>query len=216
MLKKKIIVLVSGNGTNFEAIAKYIQNKQLSAEIQTVISDRPEAYALIRAENLNIPTYVINYKTYNDPQDFQNNLFNYISYCNPDLIILAGFMRILSRNFVEHFLGRCINIHPALLPKFTGLHTHERALAAKESEHGISIHFVIPELDAGPIIAQSKLKIYPEDTKETLKKRIQALEVLLYPLIVEWFIHDRLKLTSKGIILDKQLLPPQGYLYETE
>lgn len=211
--RKKLVILVSGKGTNLDAIVHYLGKQNLSADIVGVISDRPDAYALSRAETYGLPCYVIDYATYAHPRNFQEDLSNRLQTLSPDLIVLAGFMRILSTEIVEHFYGKLINIHPSLLPKFRGLKTHERVLASGELQHGTTVHFVTPELDEGPIIAQCRLNLMPGETTESLKLRVQALEHQLYPVVIAWYVQERLKLTAQGVVFDDSLLSPQGYQY---
>lgn len=213
--KKKLVILVSGQGTNLDAIVHYLDKQNLAAQIVGVVSDRPHAYALARAQSYGLDCYTVDYKSYATPRAFHESLFECLKHLSPDLIVLAGFMRILSADLVTHFYGKLINIHPSLLPKLRGLNTHERILASNELEHGTTVHFVNPALDEGPIIAQSRLSIMPGETPETLKKRVQELEHQLYPVVVAWYIQERLKLTDKGVVLDGSLLSPQGYQYES-
>lgn len=177
----KLVVLVSGNGSNLGAIIKEIQLGSLNAEICTVISNRPDAYGLTRARDANIPVTVINHEDYENREAFDLALMQCIDKSQPDLIILAGFMRILSDDFVEHYLGRMINIHPSLLPKYQGLNTHQRVLEAGEKEHGVTVHYVTPELDSGPIILQAKVPVLEGDDEKTLEERIHRAEHQIYP-----------------------------------
>jgi phosphoribosylglycinamide formyltransferase-1 len=183
----KIVVLLSGNGSTFQAIADRCQQEPGVVEIAAVISNKPDAYGLVRAEKMGIRTQVLEPRNFSNQQAYHQALQNHIdSYLtsSKDLIILAGYMRILSPEFVNHFKNRILNIHPSLLPKFPGLHTHQRAIEAGETEHGTSIHVVTAELDAGLIIAQAKVKIEPDDTAESLEKRVKVLEQALYPEVL--------------------------------
>lgn len=181
----RLVILLSGSGTIFEAIVKAIEEKRLDASIIAVISDNPNAYGLIRANEHHLATTVINPKQYADKNDFQTALKEYLITLNPDLIVLSGFMRILSTDIVRAFPRRIVNIHPALLPKYPGLHTHERVLQAGDQEHGTTVHFVDEGLDTGPIIAQKKLRVLPDDTPASLQQRVKALEQELYPEVLQ-------------------------------
>ncbi len=190
----RLIVLLSGSGTLFEAIAMAIEEKRLNAQVVKVISDNPKAYGLERAKKHHIETLVIDAKTFADKNEFQAALKTALINENPDLIVLSGFMRILSPELVRAFPKRIINIHPALLPRYPGLHTHERVLQAGDTEHGTTVHFVDEGLDSGPIIAQRKLEVLPEETPESLQERVKELERVLYPEVLEWFVKGSIKL----------------------
>ncbi len=178
-----IVVLISGSGSNLQAL---IDAQQAGApfEIKAVISNRPDAYGLERAAQANIPHHIIDHKAYTDRADFDQSLIDCIKQYQPDLVVLAGFMRKLTPGFIQAFPNRIINIHPSLLPKYPGLHTHQRALDAGDSEHGVSIHVVTEDLDAGPLLAQSKCTIEPNDNADHLKTKVQQLEHKLYPEVV--------------------------------
>lgn len=177
----KLIILISGNGSNLQAIIDNIQQGKLPVHLQAVISDRPGAYGLTRAQNANISIHTIDYKQYSDRKAFDKALMQQIDAYQPDLIVLAGFMRILTPEFVQHYLGKLINIHPSLLPKYQGLHTHRRVLEARETEHGASVHYVTPELDSGPIILQARIPVLSSDTEDSLKQRVHRAEHRIYP-----------------------------------
>jgi phosphoribosylglycinamide formyltransferase-1 len=208
--KQKIVVLLSGHGSNLQAIIDHLATHPLPAEISAVISDNPTAYGLERARMAHIPVAILNYRGYTNNLEFQQALLTTLQAQQPDLIILAGFMRILAPSVVAPFAGRMLNIHPSLLPRHPGLHTHERVIAAQETEHGATVHFVTSDLDAGPIIAQARLPVLPTDTPESLKERVHHLEHHLYPTMIEWFITGRLQLTEAGVTLDQRLLPAEG------
>lgn len=191
-----IVVLISGNGSNLQAIIDAIAAKKLSANISAVISNRADAFGLERAKKANIPIHVLPNKDFKSTNDYDKALQQCIDQYQPQLIVLAGFIRILGKDFVKHYYGKIINIHPSLLPKYTGLNTHQRVLDAKEKEHGVSIHFVTEDLDSGPIIAQAKLIIEPNDTAETLKHKIHQLEHLLYPQVIQQFSEGKIRLES--------------------
>jgi phosphoribosylglycinamide formyltransferase-1 len=181
----RLVVLLSGDGSIFEAIVAAIEAQRLNAEILMVISDNPTAYGLTRARLHNLNTQVINVKEYNDKNEFQRALKETLIRLNPDFIVLSGFMRILTADIIQAFPKQILNIHPALLPKYPGLHTHERVLAAGEKIHGTTVHFVDEGLDSGPIIAQRELTILPEDTVESLQQRVKELEKMLYPGVLQ-------------------------------
>jgi len=187
-----IIVLISGNGTNLQAIIDAI-DKGLPAQIRAVISNRDDAYGLERARLANIPTEVLPYKGFKDRVDYDLALEKLIDKYQPKLVVMAGFMRIIGPELVKHLRGRLINIHPSLLPKYRGLDTHQRVLAAGDKEHGVSIHFVTDDLDGGPIIAQAKIEIAPDDTPETLEAKIHKQEHILYPEVIRGFATGKYK-----------------------
>ncbi|ABX78572.1 phosphoribosylglycinamide formyltransferase [Coxiella burnetii] len=207
-----IVVLISGNGTNLQAIIGAIQ-KGLAIEIRAVISNRADAYGLKRAQQADIPTHIIPHEEFPSRTDFESTLQKTIDHYDPKLIVLAGFMRKLGKAFVSHYSGRMINIHPSLLPKYTGLNTHERALAAGETEHGVSVHYVTEDLDAGPLICQARLSITPQDTPETLKTRIHALEHIIYPEVLSWFAAGRLNYHNNQVFLDGKPLAKSGHAF---
>ena len=212
MKKLPIIVLISGNGSNLQAIINAIY-KGLLVEIQAVISNKATAYGLKHAQQANIPIHIISHENFPSRTYFEKILIKTINRYQPKLIILAGFMRKLSKVFISHYNGRIINIHPALLPKYTGLNTHERVLAAKESEHGSSVHYVTEDLDGGPIICQTHFQITTHDTVTTLKENIHALERVIYPEVLSWFAAGRLLLQNDQVLLDGTLLPKLGKQY---
>lgn len=179
-----IVILISGNGSNLQAIIDAIQHNHWPISIKAVITNCPNAFGLERARRAHIKTEVIDHRLYQDRETFDSALANIIDGYAPELIVLAGFMRKLTPNFVAHFHNRIINIHPSLLPKYRGLHTYEKALANHDSEHGVSIHYVTESLDDGPIIAQKRFPILEDDTVATLKARTQALEHRLLPQVI--------------------------------
>jgi phosphoribosylglycinamide formyltransferase-1 len=204
-----IVVLISGNGTNLQAIIDAVKRGELPAEIRAVISNRPRAFGLERARRANIPAEVIDHTRYPDRDGFDAALQAAIDRHQPKLVVLAGFMRILTPRFVRHYHGRMLNVHPSLLPAFRGLDTHRRALAAGVKEHGVSIHFVTDELDGGPVIVQQKIPILPGDDAARLAARAQEQEHRLYPLVIRWFAQGRLKLHDNRIMFDgKPLVSP--------
>lgn len=198
------VVLISGSGSNLQSL---IDNAQkIDLEICLVISNKADAYGLERAKKANIPTQVIEHTEFDSREAFDQQLSQVIDQHQADLVILAGFMRILSAEFTQKYTGRMLNIHPSLLPKFQGLHTHQRAIDAGETEHGASVHFVTAELDGGPVIAQRKVKVLPEDDADTLAARVLAEEHKLYPQVVHYFAQGRLSCTDNQALLDGEVV----------
>ena len=181
---KKIAVMISGNGTNLEAIVKACHANNIYGEIVYVISNNPDAYGIERAKKYNIPVKIIDHKVYTNRDDFDDALKEFLDNLEVDLIILAGFMRILGKNITEKFYGKMINLHPSLLPLYPGLNTHTQALNNKDEYHGISIHFVSAELDAGPLIAQGKVSVKADDDLEKLVSKIHKVEHDLLPKVI--------------------------------
>ncbi len=177
----KLVVIISGNGSNLGAIIGEIQHHRLNAEIVHVISNRPGVYGLSRAEEADIPVSVIDHKDYASREAFDQALTQRIDPYQPDLVVLAGFMRILSDAFVDHYLGKLINIHPSLLPDYQGMNTHQRVLDAGEKQHGVTVHYVIPELDNGPIILQGDVPVLEGDDADSLEQRVHQAEYQIYP-----------------------------------
>ena len=207
---KKIVVLVSGQGSNLQALIDAQQQGRISGTISAVFSNNPDAYGLERAELAGIPHHAVDAKSYADRASFDLALAQAIDHYQPDLLVLAGYMRILSAEFVQHYAGRMLNIHPSLLPKYPGLHTHRQALENGDQEHGTSVHFVTDELDGGPVILQAKVPVFAGDTEEDITARVQTQEHAIYPLVVSWFIEGRLAMRDNRAWLDGVPLPPQG------
>ena len=176
-----IVILISGRGSNMISIVDAIESGSLKAKVAAIISNRPDAAGLKFAQKAHIPTVVINHKDFESRELFDQALAKEIDQYSPSLVVLAGFMRILTTEFVEHFAGKLINIHPALLPKFKGLNTHQRAIDAGEKEHGASVHIVTPELDDGPVVMQARVPVLADDTEQTLAARVLKQEHTLYP-----------------------------------
>jgi phosphoribosylglycinamide formyltransferase-1 len=208
----RILVLVSGTGTNLQSLIEATKTQGFPGRIVAVGSNRPEAPALGRAAQAGVDTFVVDHTRYETRQDFDGMLRAQINRYAPDLIVMAGFMRILTTEFVRAFHGQMLNIHPSLLPKYPGLDTHRRALAAGDNLHGATIHFVTEDLDGGPVVAQADLTIKPDDTPETLAKRVQEKEHLLYPIVVRWFCEGRLQLAGDEVLFDGELLTAPFYL----
>ena len=198
------VVLISGSGSNLQSLID--KSKDINLEISCVISNNPNAYGLKRAKKANIETKILDHNEFSSRESYDNSLKEIIEKFNPEVIILAGFMRILTANFVNHFLGRVLNIHPSLLPKYPGLHTHQRAIDAGDKAHGVSVHFVTTELDGGPIIAQKKIEVYLDDDADSLSKRLLKEEHIIYPRVVQWFAQGRLILKDNMAYLDKKLI----------
>lgn len=189
---KNIVILISGRGSNMEAVVRAAEAEQWPARIAAVISNRADAGGLDFAAARGIPTAVVPNKDYPTREAFDAALQAVIDGYAPDLVVLAGFMRILTPAFVEHYAGRMLNIHPSLLPLYPGLHTHEAAIAAGDAEHGATVHFVTAELDHGPMVDQARVPLLPGDTPQTLAARVLTQEHILYPRAVRWFIEDKL------------------------
>ncbi|MBZ9557081.1 MULTISPECIES: phosphoribosylglycinamide formyltransferase [Modicisalibacter] len=207
---RRVVVLISGNGSNLQALIDAQAYGELGGEIVAVISNKADAYGLKRAHDAGIEAVALPHREYDSRDAFDGALIKVIERHEPDLVVLAGFMRILTPMFVHRFNGRLLNIHPSLLPAYQGLNTHARALADGVEEHGVSVHFVTEELDGGPVVMQAALKIRPGDSEETVVERIHAREHLIYPIAVRWFLEGRLQLGAEGPTLDGVPLPPQG------
>ena len=197
-----IVVLISGSGSNLQTIIDRIADKSLNAQICAVISNKPDVYGIERAKKAHIPTEIIDHRLYEERDSFDAELTQRIDKYKPELIVLAGFMRILTDDFVNHFYGKMINIHPSLLPKYQGLHTHKQALEAGDTEHGLSIHYVSAELDSGPVILQKSVPVLKNDTEKTLAERVLTEEHIAYPQVIQWFSQGRLQLKDNRVILD--------------
>ncbi|GGY90353.1 MULTISPECIES: phosphoribosylglycinamide formyltransferase [Shewanella] len=206
----RVLVLISGNGSNLQAIMDQALPKA-PYQVVGVISNKADAYGLVRARAAGIASHYVMVNPEESRADYDLRLSEAIEQLQPDLIVLAGFMRILSDELVKAYQGRMINIHPSLLPKFTGLHTHQRAIEAGEQEHGASVHFVTPTLDAGPVILQAKVPVFDDDTVELLAERVHEQEHAILPLVVKWFAEGRLKMLDGKAWLDNQPLGAAGY-----
>lgn len=209
----KLLILISGDGSNLQAFIEECQSGALPATICAVISNRPGAYGLERARQANIDTHSIDHTEFDSRESFDRALMQRIDQYAPELIILAGFMRILTPAFVNHYHGRLLNIHPSLLPKYPGLNTHQRALDAGDKETGATVHFVTEQLDGGPPVVQVGVAIGKDDDAASLAQRILRYEHLIYPLAARWFAEGRLLLEENRAVLDGEVLPPGGFLY---
>ncbi|MGI9292774.1 MAG: phosphoribosylglycinamide formyltransferase [Pseudomonadales bacterium] len=212
----RLVILVSGSGSNLQAFIDATQNGVLDAKICAVISNRAEAYGLQRAANADIPTQVINHRQFDSREAFDTELLACVQHYQADLILLAGFMRILTPVFVGPLEGHLLNIHPSLLPNYPGLHTHQRALDAGDTEHGVTVHFVTQELDSGAPIIQAKVPVLPDDNATTLAERVLKQEHIIYPLAANWYIEGRVRLHGGRALLDGETLPPSGYAFNAK
>ncbi|UTW13567.1 phosphoribosylglycinamide formyltransferase [Marinobacterium rhizophilum] len=210
MTQKRIVVLLSGSGSNLQALIDATQSGRIQGRIVAVISNKPDVKGLERAQDAGIAALLLDHKGFDSREAFDDALQQLIDRQAPDLIILAGFMRILTAGFVRHYLGRMLNIHPSLLPKYKGLHTHQRAIDAGDSEHGCTVHFVTPELDGGPLILQASVPVEAGTSADQLQQQVLKCEHHIYPLAVEWFCAGRLSLTTTGVTLDGIQLPASG------
>lgn len=213
-MSARIVVLISGSGTNLQALIDACNSADYPGNIVGVISNKADAYGLTRAQQADIPALALSHKAFDSRESYDQALIEKIDAFSPDLIVLAGFMRILTPDFVQHFHGKLLNIHPSLLPKYQGLNTHQRAIDAGDSEHGVSVHFVTEELDGGPVILQAKVPVFEQDTAEELAARVHEQEHRIYPLVVKWFGQNRLNMTNEQAVLDGQVLPATGYASE--
>lgn len=202
----KILVLASGSGTNFQALMDASRERDFPGQVVALGCNQPKAYVLKRAAQANVDTFTVNHKEFGSREEFDAALMAHILRHNPDLIVLAGFMRVLTPDFVRAFRGKLLNVHPSLLPKYTGLNTHQRALEAGDRTHGVSIHFVTEDLDGGPVIAQAEVAVAPEDSSETLAGKVQKKEHLLYPIVVRWFCEGRIQLGRDQVLFDGQTM----------
>lgn len=199
-----LVVLISGSGSNLQAIMDACASGAINAEVRAVISNRPDAYGLERARAAGIATHVVDHRGFETRRSFESELERLIDNHNPGLVVLAGFMRILTPEFVNRYLGRLINIHPSLLPNFQGLNTHQRAIDAGAKEHGVSVHFVTPELDGGPVIIRAVVPVQKGEDAQTLAQQVLTQEHIIYPQAINWFAQGRLRLTAGAALLDGQ------------
>ena len=206
---KSIVILISGRGSNMEALLAAVARNELPVRIAAVISNRPDAKGLQTAAAQGVPTAVVDHKGYAGREAFDAALAECIDGYAPDLVVLAGFMRILTEGFVRHYEGRLLNIHPSLLPSFPGLHTHQRALEEGVRIHGCTVHFVTPALDHGPVVVQAAVPVLDGDDEAALAARVLKQEHLVYPLAVRWFAEGRLQLVEGRVRLDAERpVPP--------
>jgi len=202
-----VVILISGRGSNMQAIIEAVRRGELPLDIRAVISNRPQAAGLLRAKQAGIATVSIDHTLFKDRHAFDQALQTTIDRYQPGLVILAGFMRILSADFVAHYRGSMLNVHPSLLPDFPGLNTHQRALDAGCKVHGASVHFVTADMDGGPVVLQVRVPVYPQDTAASLAARVLTQEHRLYPLAIRWFAEGRLTVNDHGqALLDGAIL----------
>ena len=215
-MSKRIAVLLSGRGSNFQSILSASQSGTLGGEIALVISNRPGAGGLDIAREVGIATALIDHQAYATREAFDADLAGALESQSPDLIVLAGFMRILTSEFVSRFAGRLMNIHPSLLPLYPGLHTHQRALDAGDTHAGATVHYVTGELDGGPPVLQAKVAVQPDDNADSLAARVLRVEHEIYPTAIEWHLSERLQFRSGTLYLDGSALPPTGQQWKSE
>lgn len=209
--KPRVVVLISGNGSNLQALLDAQAHDELGGEIVAVVSNKADAYGLKRARDAGVDAVALPHREYDSREAFDAALIKVIDRHEPDLVVLAGFMRILTPAFVDRYRGRMLNIHPSLLPAYQGLNTHARALADGVTEHGVSVHFVTEELDGGPVVIQAAVKVKPDQDIDELIEKVHAREHLIYPIAVRWFLEGRVKLSPDGqVTLDNMPLPATG------
>ena len=211
--KCRIVVLISGSGSNLQALIDDQQQSDLPIDICAVISNRADAYGLVRAQEAGIANDCLDHRAYPVREDFDRRLLEKINSYQPQLVVLAGFMRVLTTHFVRHYKGRMLNIHPSLLPKYPGLNTHQRVLDAGDKQHGVTVHFVTEKLDGGPPVIQAMIPVMDGDDADSLQQRIHQQEHRIYPMAVDWFASGRLEMVSDSkVLLDGEPLPASGYL----
>jgi len=202
----RLCVVISGRGSNMLTIARACASGAINASMALVIADRPEAGGIVSARELGLPVEVLAARGFSDRSAFEQALCRAIDASGAQLVVLAGFMRILSAAFAAHYAGRMLNIHPSLLPLYPGLHTHERALAAGDAQHGCSVHYVTGVLDGGPLVMQARVPVLPGDTPESLSARVQQQEHIIYPEVIGLIAAGRLSLRGETLMLDGQAL----------
>jgi phosphoribosylglycinamide formyltransferase-1 len=208
-----LAILISGRGSNLQAFIDACASGELAATISVVISNTPGAPGLQKAAEAGIATQVVDHRDFDSREAFDAALVRELAGHAIDLVILAGFMRILTPVFIAPFAGRLLNIHPSLLPKYTGLHTHQRALDAGDDEAGVTVHFVTAELDGGPPVLQARVPVLATDTAESLAQRVILEEHVIYPIAARWYLEQRLELTEQGAFLDGKPIPETGIRY---
>lgn len=205
-----VVILISGRGSNLQAILDETRTGKLPIEIRAVISNNPAAEGLQHAHAAGVKTEIIDHRDYAERSQFDAMLMRAIDRYAPRLVVLAGFMRILGKDFIHHYAGRLLNIHPSLLPAFKGINTHARALAAGASQHGASVHFVTNDLDGGPVIVQASVPVHAGDNADTLAARVLREEHRILPLAIRWFMEKRLTIRNGHVLLDGETRPEQG------
>lgn len=214
--KPRLAILISGRGSNMQAFIEACNRGALDADIGVVMSNNPDAAGLKRAADSGIATRCINHRDYDSREAFDAAMVTALAPFEPDLVILAGFMRILTPVFIEPFYGRLLNIHPSLLPKYPGLNTHQRALDAGDTEAGVTVHYVTPELDGGPPIIQARVPVLPGDDADSLAARVILQEHVIYPIAAQWHLQGRLQLDNEGAYLDGKRIPATGIQHDAE
>ena len=213
----RLVILISGSGSNLQSFIDACKQDgsagKLGAQITAVISNKPDVKGLTRAADANIPNIVVDHRAFDSRDEFDTNLADVIESFTPDLVVLAGFMRILTPQFVNRFVGKLINIHPSLLPAYPGLHTHQRAIEAGDSEAGATVHFVTSELDGGPAILQAKVPVLASDDANSLARRVLAVEHKIYPIAAQWFCSGRLIMQDGRAVLDNEILSTSGKIF---
>lgn len=200
--KLRVAVLLSGSGTNLQAIIDRTESGELDIDIVGIVSDNPDAFGLERARRAGLRTAVVEFASFANRDEFDIELENTLANLEPDLVVLAGYMRILATPVVNAYEGRMLNIHPSLLPEYPGLDTYRRVLEAGDEWHGTTVHYVIPELDSGPAILQYRIRIRPDDTEDRLRERLQNGEYLIYSRVIDWIASNRLHLRDGTVVLD--------------
>lgn len=211
--KARLAILISGRGSNMQAFIDACEQGKLNAHIAVVLSNNPHAVGLQKAAEAGIATACVNHRDYDSREAFDAAMVAALEPHQPDLVILAGFMRILTPVFIQPFAGKLLNIHPSLLPKYPGLHTHQRALDAGDPEAGVTVHYVTPELDGGPPIIQARVPVEAGDTADTLAARVIGQEHVIYPIAAHWHLSGRLALNERGATLDGAPIPTTGIDY---
>lgn len=206
MSNKSFVVLISGRGSNLQAIIDAIHGGNITGTLRSVISNRANAEGLQKARAAGVPVHVLDTTNDETREQYDARLIKLIDSLNADFVVLAGFMRLLSASFIEHYCNRILNIHPSLLPEFKGLHTHRRVLEAGKQEHGASVHFVNIELDSGEVVLQSMITVDANDDERTLTARVLETEHLIYPIAIQWYIEGRLKFKGQQLYFDNQPL----------
>lgn len=209
----RVVVLISGGGTNLQTLIDGQEDGSLPIRLCAVISNKDHVFGLERAQKHKIPTIVLDHKQFDSREGFDARLQEIIDAHDPDIVVLAGFMRILTPDLTRHYEGRMINIHPSLLPKYQGLHTHKRALDAGDSEHGATVHFVTAELDGGPTIIQASVPIEDGDTADSLATRVLQQEHQIFPLALRWMAEKKVEMHNHEAYLDGEKLPQSGFQY---
>lgn len=212
----KIVILISGSGSNLQSFIDACSTGIVDGKIMAVISNRPGVKGLDRASAADIPNIVIDHRAFQSREEFDQHLAEVITSFTPDLVVLAGFMRILTDGFVNQFIGKLINIHPSLLPSYSGLNTHQRAIEAGDSTAGATVHFVTPELDGGPAILQAAVSILPKDTADDLAARVLIVEHEIYPVVAQWYCQGRVVMDQGKVFYDGIAVGESGLLFSNE